>query len=231
MEQAPLRVRPAVVLHLSSEHVRGRDMTLPVTLPGTKDCDAVGGAFRPQWREGSLRRLQIVATLPQSAEAALRSRCNDGSGATRSGVPLALSRSLPRGAVRPASVLNSGFVATSVRCPGCSARGCVLRCPFLRLGRLRPLARHLPRRDVQAVPRIGCGDHENQARKLLFVVMPRRLIPDFVRHGIRSVGEPRDGLGKRQRGAFGVGEAGRIPPGRHHIETLVGFARLFESVG
>ncbi len=109
MEQAPLRVRPAVVLHLSSEHVRGRDMTLPVTLPGTKDCDAVGGAFRPQWREGSLRRLQIVATLPQSAEAALRSRCNDGSGATRSGVPLALSRSLPRGAVRPASVLNSGF--------------------------------------------------------------------------------------------------------------------------
>jgi len=33
MEEAALRLRPAVVLQLSSEHVRGSDMTLPVASP------------------------------------------------------------------------------------------------------------------------------------------------------------------------------------------------------
>jgi hypothetical protein len=40
--------------------------------------------------------------------------------------------------------------------------------------------------------------------------VPGGLVPDLVRYRVRPVGQPGDGLGERQRGAFGVGEARRI---------------------
>jgi len=56
--------------------------------------------------------------------------------------------------------------------------------------------------------------------------VPGGVFPDLVGHRVRPVAEPSDGLGERQRGAFGLGEPGRIPPGRHREETLVRFAFL-----
>ena len=38
-------------------------------------------------------------------------------------------------------------------------------------------------------------------------------------------------VGESQCGAFGVGEVGRLPPGRHREEALVRFSRLLEVAG
>jgi hypothetical protein len=60
--------------------------------------------------------------------------------------------------------------------------------------------------------------------------VPGGLVPDRVGYRISPVAEPGDDLGERQRGAFGVGEAGCIPPGRQCKEALVRFACLLEIV-
>jgi hypothetical protein len=56
--------------------------------------------------------------------------------------------------------------------------------------------------------------------------MPGGLLENLVRYWIGPITEPGDGLGERQRSAFGVAKVGRIPPGRHCEEALVRFARL-----
>ena len=50
-----------------------------------------------------------------------------------------------------------------------------------------------------------------------------------VRHRVLPVAEPSDRLGEGQRGAPGIGEVGRIAPGRHGEEALVRFACLPED--
>ena len=57
--------------------------------------------------------------------------------------------------------------------------------------------------------------------------MPGGLVPDLVRYWVGPIAEPGDGFGKRQRRAFGVGEVGRIPPGRDCEEALVGLPCFF----
>ena len=88
---------------------------------------------------------------------------------------------------------------------------------------------HLPDGDMEAVEEVGCGDHEDQDRQSLLVVVPSGLLPDLVWDRVRLIGYTGDGLGERQGGAFGVGEVGGIPPGRHDEEALVCFACLFEE--
>ncbi len=52
------------------------------------------------------------------------------------------------------------------------------------------------------------------------------LVPDRIRHRVLAIGKARDGFGQRQRGALGVGEIGRVAPGRDGEQALVGLAQL-----
>jgi hypothetical protein len=47
-----------------------------------------------------------------------------------------------------------------------------------------------------------------------FIVVPGSLASDLVRHRIRPVAHPREGLREGKGGAFGVGEVGSLPPTR-----------------
>ena len=67
--------------------------------------------------------------------------------------------------------------------------------------------------------------------KFAFIEMLRGLVPDRVRHRVLAVGEACDRLGQGQRGALGVGEIGRLAPGRHGKQALVGFAQLAGGLG
>ena len=69
------------------------------------------------------------------------------------------------------------------------------------------------------------------AASAALVVVPGGLVPDLVGYRVGPVGQPGDGLGERQRGAFGVGEVRRLPPGRYGEEPLVGFAGLPGAAG
>src|SRR5437764_11316883 len=65
-------------------------------------------------------------------------------------------------------------------------------------------ARYLPGGDVEAVEEVGRGDHEDQSRESLLVVVPGGLVPDRVWDRVGPVGKPGDGLGEREGGSFGV---------------------------
>ena len=56
--------------------------------------------------------------------------------------------------------------------------------------------------------------------------MPGRLVPELVGDRVGPVAQPRDRLGERERSALSLAEIGRVPPGRHREEALVGLARL-----
>ena len=58
--------------------------------------------------------------------------------------------------------------------------------------------------------------------------MPGGFCPDLVRYRVRPV-EPGDGLGERQRGAFGIGEVRRIPPGRQRAVAYRMLGSLTEA--
>src|SRR5205809_6719925 len=58
--------------------------------------------------------------------------------------------------------------------------------------------------------------------------MPCDVLPDVVGYRIGPIAEPRDGLSKRQCGAFRAAEVRCIAPGGHCEEALVGFALLFQ---
>src|SRR5206468_4812318 len=58
--------------------------------------------------------------------------------------------------------------------------------------------------------------------------MPSDVLPDVVGYRIGPIAEPRDGLSKRQCGAFRTAEVRCIAPGGHCEEALVGFALLFQ---
>src|SRR5260370_22347969 len=90
-------------------------------------------------------------------------------------------------------------------------------------------ARHLPGGSVEAVEEIGCGDDKDQSREPLLVVVPASFVPDLVWDRVRTVGETGGGLGEREGSPFGVGEVGRLPPGRHSKESLVCFACLLRA--
>src|SRR5438105_10255551 len=60
--------------------------------------------------------------------------------------------------------------------------------------------RHLPGGGVEAVEEVGRGDHEDQGREPLLVVVPGGLVPDRVWDRVRPIGEPGDGLGEREGG-------------------------------
>src|SRR5258708_21274144 len=79
---------------------------------------------------------------------------------------------------------------------------------------------------VEAVEEVGRRDHEDQSRESLLIVVPGGLVPDRVWDRVGPVGKPSDGLSERERGTFGVGEVGGLPPGRHGEEALVCFACL-----
>src|SRR5215212_9698080 len=113
---------------------------------------------------------------------------------------------------------SSGF--TSQVCPSYRSRCCATRrCSA-------PGPRHLPGGDVEAVEEIGRSDTEDQGSKPSLIVVPCGLAPDLVRHRIRPVAKARGCLSERQRGALGIGEVGRLPPGRHREDAFVGLAHL-----
>jgi hypothetical protein len=60
---------------------------------------------------------------------------------------------------------------------------------------------HLPGGDVEAVEEVGCGDHEDQDRQSLLVVVPGGLVIDLVWDRVCPIGYTGDGLGQRQGGA------------------------------
>jgi hypothetical protein len=88
-------------------------------------------------------------------------------------------------------------------------------------------ARHLPDGGVETVEEVGRGDHQDQCRESLLVVVPGGLVPDWVWDRVGLVGKAGDGLGERECGTFGVGEVGCLPPCCHGEEALVCLARLF----
>src|SRR5262245_19830260 len=61
--------------------------------------------------------------------------------------------------------------------------------------------------------------------------MPGGLGPDLVWYRVCPVAEPGGGLGERQRGAFGIGELGRLSPSRHCENALICFTCLLEVTG
>src|SRR4051812_579912 len=91
-----------------------------------------------------------------------------------------------------------------------------------------PFSRDLPGRGVEAVPDVDQRDLENQGRTRGLVIMPGDFIPDVVRHRVRPIAEPGDGLSERECGAFGVGKVGSVSPGRHGEEARVRLACLPE---
>jgi hypothetical protein len=50
--------------------------------------------------------------------------------------------------------------------------------------------------------------------------------PDVVGNRIRAIAEARHGFGERERGALGVGEVGRLAPGRDREQAVVALAGL-----
>src|SRR6266446_10692961 len=113
--------------------------------------------------------------------------------------------------------------------PAMWGEGCVIHPRFSRISdqELPILAAcHLPGGGVEAVEEVGRGDHEDQSRESLLVVVPGGLAPDRVWDRVGPVGKPGDGLGEREGGTFGVGEVGCLAPGRHGEEALVCFACL-----
>ncbi len=96
----------------------------------------------------------------------------------------------------------------------------------LRAASLPSCARHLSGGGVEAVEEVGRGDHDDQGREPLLVVVPGGLVPDLVGDRVGPVGEPGSSLGEREGGTFGVGEVGCLPPGRHGEEALFCFACL-----
>jgi len=88
------------------------------------------------------------------------------------------------------------------------------------------LASHLPGGDVEAVPDVDAGDGEDQGRQCLLVVVPGGFVPDLI--GYRSALSLMRVTAsvQRQRRTLGIGEVGRIPPGRHCEEPLVCFAEF-----
>src|SRR5260370_17458149 len=84
----------------------------------------------------------------------------------------------------------------------------------------------MPDGGVEAVEEVGRGDHEDQSRESLLVVVPGGLFPDRVWDRVGPVGKSGDGLGEREGGTFGVGEVGCLPPGPHGEETPFWFACL-----
>src|SRR2546425_2119837 len=71
---------------------------------------------------------------------------------------------------------------------------------------------HLPGGDIEAVEEGGCGDHEDQGRESLLVVVPGGLVPDRIRDRVGPVGKAGDGPGEREGGTVGGGEVGGLPP-------------------
>ncbi|MFK4405162.1 pimeloyl-ACP methyl ester carboxylesterase [Bradyrhizobium ottawaense] len=90
--------------------------------------------------------------------------------------------------------------------------------------------RHLDRR-IQPVPDIDGRNREDQRCELALVEMLGGLIPDRIRYRVLAIGEARDGLGQRQRGALGVREIGRVAPSGHGEQALVGLAQLAGDLG
>jgi hypothetical protein len=50
------------------------------------------------------------------------------------------------------------------------------------------LSRHLPGGGVEAIEEVSCGDHENQGREPLLVVVLGGLVPDLVGDRVRPIG-------------------------------------------
>ena len=73
------------------------------------------------------------------------------------------------------------------------------------------------------------GDHKDERREPPFVVMTGGGVPVLVGHRVGPVAEPGDRLGERQRGPFGVGVIGSLPPRRHGEDPLVALAAFLAS--
>src|SRR5207253_3911316 len=84
-----------------------------------------------------------------------------------------------------------------------------------------PCTRLLPSADVEPVEEVRRRDHEDQRREPPLVVVTGRGVPDLVGHRVGPVAEPGDRLGERQRGPFGLGVVGGLPPGGHGENPLV----------
>src|SRR3989442_10543880 len=93
--------------------------------------------------------------------------------------------------------------------------------PFSCFWRARPFSRHLPGGDIDTVKDVYHRDRKNQRRERPFIVVAGGLVPDVIGNRIRSIAEPRHGLGERQGGAFGIGEIRGIAPGGHGEEAFV----------
>src|SRR5690348_12046779 len=55
-------------------------------------------------------------------------------------------------------------------------------------------ARHLPGSGVEAVEEVGRGDHKDQSRESLLVVVASGLLPDRIGDRVGTVSKPGDGL-------------------------------------
>ena len=66
-------------------------------------------------------------------------------------------------------------------------------------GRSAPGAGDLPRRGVEPVEQVGDGDHQDDRGELLLVEVRGGGVPDLVADRVGAVGQPRRGLGQRQR--------------------------------
>jgi len=76
----------------------------------------------------------------------------------------------------------------------------------------------------EPVPAIDDVDDQRERETLLLRELElQRLVGGLV---CRSFGQPRQGFGPAECGAFPVGIAGRIAPGRQQIDALLGFAVL-----
>src|SRR5581483_11089139 len=93
---------------------------------------------------------------------------------------------------------------------------------------LRDGAGGLPDDHIESVPDVDEPDLDDERGERLLVVMALGLVPDFVGDGVGAVGDPRGGLGQRERGPFAFREIGRVAPGGHGVDPLVRIARALQ---
>src|SRR5579859_129489 len=91
-----------------------------------------------------------------------------------------------------------------------------------------PLAAHLARGGVEAVPQVDEADGHDERAELRLVVVADGLVPDLIRHGVGAIAQPRRRLCQRERGALGVGVVRRLAPGADGEDALVLLAELLE---
>ena len=97
--------------------------------------------------------------------------------------------------------------------------------------RSRPGSGGLTDRDVHAVEDVCQRDPQQEGGKSGLVVVASCLIPDVVRHRVRTIGESRDALRERQCRSLGVIEVRRLAPGRNgEAAPRLVLADLFDAL-